>query len=166
MPWYSMTAIYHWEATGSTLPKFERRTTICSASDEQSAESKLMKEAEEYQNEHIKILDNYTTQEIDSPPSEEPIEVAHEMTIGVDPDSGAAIEPTDFIRRHWNVSRITSCDQFGFEHSWHNRDGATSACYNCDEVREGQLWKTSTNTESAEQDAADQPPARRELKSE
>lgn len=159
-----MTAIYHWEATGSTLPKFERRTTICSASDEQSAEAVLMKEAEEYQSEHIKILDNYLTQEIDSPPSEEPIEVAHEMTIGVDLDSGAVIEPSDFIRCHWNVSRITSCDKFGLEHSWHNRDGATSACYNCEEVREGQLWKSSTEAEPAEQGVADQRTARRESK--
>jgi len=103
-----MTAIYHWEATGTTLPKFERRTTICSAPDEQSAEAALLKEAEEYQSDHIKLLDDYTTQEINEPPGAEPVEVAYEMTIGVNPDSGSIIEPNEFIRRHWSVSKIKS----------------------------------------------------------
>lgn len=48
MPWYSMTAIYHWERMGCTLPKFERRTTICSAADETQATERLLAEAKEY----------------------------------------------------------------------------------------------------------------------
>ena len=142
MAWYSMTAIYHWEVTGTTLPKFERRTTICSAFDEQRAEVALMKEAEEYQSDHITLLDDYTIQEILGPPCAAPVEVAHEMIIGVDPDSGTAIKPDEFLRQQRKVSSIKSCDTLGREHSWYNKDGVSSACYNCDVVREGRLWET------------------------
>ena len=148
-----MTAIYHWEQMGSSLPKFERRTTVCSAPDEERAIERLLAEAKEYPtNEHIKFLGDYTIQEIDEPPSERPVEVAHEMTIGVDPDSGGIIEPERFLQQCWQRSRMESCDEAGFEHVWHNRDGETSACYNCEVVREGRMWETDTETKRAEQD--------------
>ena len=154
-----MTAIFHWEQMGSTLPKFERRTTICSAPDEARAVERLLAEAKDYPvSEHIKFLGDYFIQEIDEPPSDEPVEVAHEMSIGVDPISGKVIEPDEFLEHHWDRSRIESCDALGFEHVWHNRDGERSACYNCDEVREGRLWETDTESKVAEQGAVGDPP--------
>jgi hypothetical protein len=112
-----MTAIYHWERVGDTLPKYERRTTICSAADEEAATEALLCEAKEYPAyEHIVFLDDYCIEEIDEPSSDEPIEVASELTIGVDPASGATIEPDQFLEQYWCVSRIESCDALGFRH--------------------------------------------------
>lgn len=139
--WYSMTAVYHWEAEASRLPKFERRITICSGASEEEAEAALMKEAEEYQTDTIKLLDNYTTQKIDETPSMEPIEVAHEMGVGIDTNSGNPIAPGEFMS-HFNVSRIESCDLLGLDHCWFNQDGENSGCCNCKEVRQGRLWET------------------------
>lgn len=141
MTWYSMTAIFYWEAQGKTLPKFERRTTICSASDVMRAEEILLAEAESYQNDHIKFLNEYEIQEIDETLGESPVEIAASITIALNSDSGKIIEPQEFVQQFLNGSRITSCDTFGIEHSWYNRDGASSACYNCNELRDGCLWK-------------------------
>ena len=167
MPWYSMTAIYHWERIGDTLPKYERRTTICSAAGEVAATEALLREAKEYPtDEHIVFLDDYCIEEIDEPPSAEPIQVAHELTIGVDPTSGATIEPDQFLEQYWCVSRIESCDAFGFQHFWHNIDNLTSGCYNCKIVREGRLWEQSSEiNEEAEQGVAPQSATRSESNS-
>jgi hypothetical protein len=138
-----MTAIYHWEHMGCTLPKFERRTTICSASDVEQATERLLMEAKAYgAGQNIKFLGDYLIQKIDDPLGEEPVEVAHELTIGVDPESGAIIEPHEFLQQYWDRSQIESCDVLGFQHVWYNRDDVNSACYNCEVVREGRLWET------------------------
>jgi hypothetical protein len=155
MPWYSMTAIFHWKPIGETLPKFERRVTICSAADEEAATEALLREAKEYPtSEHIVFLDAYCVEEIDERPGRVPIEVAHELTIGVDLKTGATIEPDEFLDHYWCASRIESCDTFGFQHVWHNIDNLTSGCYNCKVVREGRLWEQEPEAkEEAEQNA-------------
>ena len=138
-----MTAVYHWRAEGASLSKFERRTTLCSALNEENAEALLLEEAESYETSLIKMLDDYVIRQIDGRPGSEPVEVASEIELGVELDSGQEITPDDFIRKHWNVSRIKSCDSIGVEHSWYNKDGATSACYNCEQVREGSFREDS-----------------------
>ena len=155
MPWFSMTAIYHWERIGDTLPKYERRVTICSAADEEAAKEALLREAKEYPaSEHIVFLGDYCIEETDEPPSGVPIEIAHELTIGVNLTTGATIDPDQFLEQHWCASRIESCETFGFHHVWHNIDNLTSGFYNCKVVREGRLWEQSQETnEEAEQDA-------------
>ena len=157
-----MTAIFHWERIGDTLPKFERRVTICSATDEETATEALLREAKAYPtSEHIVFLGDYFIVEIDEPPSEEPIEVAHELTIGVDITTGAIIDPDQFLEQHWCASRIESCDTLGFQHVWHNIDNLTSGCYNCKVVREGQLWRQGPDPkEEAEQASTGQPATR------
>jgi hypothetical protein len=162
MPWYSMTAIFHWECIGETLPKFERRVTICCAADEEAATEALLREAKEYPtSENIVFLDDYCIEEIDERPSRVPIEVAHELTIGVDLTTGAIIDPGQFLEQHWCASRIESCDTLGFQHVWHNIDNLTSGCYNCKVVREGQLWKRAPDPkEEAEQASTGQPATR------
>jgi|GEM_PF-2795148 len=150
-----MTAIFHWERIGDTLPKFERRVTICSAADEETATDALLREAEEYPtSEHIVFLGEYCIEEIDEPPSGVPIEVAHELTIGVDPKTGATIEPHQFLDQYWYASRIESCDTFGFQHVWHNIDNLTSGCYNCKVVREGRLWEQDPEAKEEPEQAA------------
>lgn len=147
MPWYSMTSIYHWERDGDTLPRYERRVTLCSAADEESATEALLREAKEYpDSERVVFLGDYRIEELDEPPSEKPIEVAHELTIGVDLTSGSTIEPNQFMDQYRCASRIESCDTFGFHHVWHNIDNQTSGCYNCKVVREGRMWEQETES--------------------
>jgi hypothetical protein len=145
MPWYSMTAIFHWERMGNTLPKFERRVTICLAADQEAATETLLREAREYPTtDHIVFLGDYSIEELDDRPSKVPIEVAHELTIGVDLTTVVIIDPDQFLAQHWCASRIESCDTLGFQHVWYNIDNLTSGCYNCKVVREGRLWEHGT----------------------
>lgn len=140
-----MTAIFHWERMGNTLPKFERRVTICLAADQEAATETLLREAREYPTtDHIVFLGDYSIEELDDRPSKVPIEVAHELTIGVDLTTGVTIDPDQFLAQHWCASRIESCDTLGFQHVWYNIDNLTSGCYNCKVVREGRLWEHGT----------------------
>jgi hypothetical protein len=137
-----MTTIYHWKQIGDKLPKYERRVTICSAVDEKSAKKALLREAKNYSDSnHTVFLDHYYIEEIDEEPSIHPIEITHELTIGVDLKSGTIIEPDKFLEQHWHVSKIDSCHTFGFKHAWYNIDHTTSGCYNCKQVTKGQLWQ-------------------------
>ena len=36
------------------------------------------------------------------------------------------------------------CEAAGAEHDWYNRDHKSSGCYHCKVVRDGQLWKRSS----------------------
>lgn len=147
--WYSMTALYHWMQCGNALPKFERRITICSAVDLVAATKILLRTAQEYaSDEHIVFLGEYDVQEVDDSPSEEPTEVAYEMTIGVDIKTGQLIDPEQFIEQHWTAGKLDSCDRLGFNHAWHNIDNLTSGCYNCQIEREGQLWTDESEIEA------------------
>jgi hypothetical protein len=137
-----MTAIFHWERVGDKLPKFERRVTICSAADKKAATKTLLREARAYpSSEDMIFLSDYIIEEFDGPPGKAPIEVASELTIGVDPKTGTIIKPDQFLEEHWDVRKLESCDTLGFQHVWCNKDGLTSGCYNCGVVREGRLWE-------------------------
>ena len=147
-----MSAVYLWKEGGKGIRKYERRTTICSAHDEQAARERLLEEARVYSVDGIEFLGEYLIQEIDDPPGDEPVEVAHEMTLGIDPSSGQTIDPDEFLRTKWDCARIENCESLGIEHSWYNQDGKRSACHNCEVVREGQLWPGADSTiEEAEQ---------------
>ena len=155
MPWFSMTATYLWREGDVNIRKYERRITICSAPDEETATENLLREAKEYPLEGIELLDDFYIQEIDTPPCTEPVEVAHEMSLGIDPVSGKVIEPDEFQRTQFGCSRIEDCDTLGIEHSWYNHDGEQSACHNCKIIRKGRLWpKLNPTKQKAEQDGA------------
>jgi len=38
------------------------------------------------------------------------------------------------------------CEAVGANHHWYNRDNTSSACYHCEVVRPGQLWKRARST--------------------
>lgn len=38
-------------------------------------------------------------------------------------------------------SKGKDCEAAGGEHDWYNQDGRHSACYHCNVIREGSLWK-------------------------
>ena len=138
-----MTAVYLWREGRSCIRKYERRITICRATDELEATERLLREAKQYPIDVIEFLDDYKIQEIDAPPSDKPIEVAHEMSLGINPKSGRPIPPEVFLSKIWECSRIRDCEALGIDHSWYNHDGERSACHNCEVIREGKLWRTS-----------------------
>jgi len=39
------------------------------------------------------------------------------------------------------AKKAVDCGQVDAEHHWYNQDNEYSACYHCDIVRQGQLWK-------------------------
>lgn len=135
-----MTAVFLWREAGDGIRKFERRTTICSAPDEKTATERLLREAKDYASDGIEFLGEYLIQEMNFPPGDQPEEVAHEMSLGIDPSSGELIDPEVFLNTKWDCDRIENCEGLGIVHSWYNKDGKRSACHNCNVVREGQLW--------------------------
>lgn len=146
MPWYTMTAIYLWNEEENSIRKYERRTTICKASDKEDATERLLRESKDYPIDGIEFLGEYCIQEIDDPMGDEPVEVAHEMSLGMDPITGQTITPDEFLRTKWGCARIEDCEIFGIKHSWYNYDGERSSCYNCRVIRVGRLWQNSEPT--------------------
>jgi hypothetical protein len=51
------------------------------------------------------------------------------------------LSPKKYVEKYWNDGKPDSCDEKGWAHVWYNKDNKTSGCYNCNEVRKGQLWK-------------------------
>jgi hypothetical protein len=41
----------------------------------------------------------------------------------------------------WLFDKGRDCEAAGGEHHWYNTDDKHSACYYCQVIREGQLWK-------------------------
>jgi hypothetical protein len=39
------------------------------------------------------------------------------------------------------AAKGADCEAVGASHDWYNRDNVTSACYHCEVVRAGQLWR-------------------------
>jgi hypothetical protein len=66
---------------------------------------------------------------------DEVVEVATTMRI-----SQMAVKT--YVEQYWSDLRPPSCDNVGWKHVWYNRDGKTSRCYNCMEVRDGRLWES------------------------
>ena len=40
------------------------------------------------------------------------------------------------------AAKAKDCEAAGGHHEWYNQDDENSACYHCEVVRAGQLWKT------------------------
>ena len=53
----------------------------------------------------------------------------------------SGLSPEKYIEKYWDDGRPRSCDDKGWTHAWYNLDGKSSACFNCREVRRGQLWR-------------------------
>jgi hypothetical protein len=41
----------------------------------------------------------------------------------------------------WWLPKGKDCEERGAEHHWYNKDDENSACYHCNVIRPGQLWK-------------------------
>ncbi len=145
MKWFSMTAVYYWKSSPPKQRRYERRVTLCSAKNAKKAEAKLLKEAKSYTKalDGVVFLDAYFSGKLGDPPGKTPVEIDYELTLAVDPKSGKALKPKQFLCEHWAYDRVKNCEDFGFKHAWYNKDDVNSGCHNCRIIRKGQLWKNT-----------------------
>lgn len=144
MKWYGAIGLFrHVRRDKRFVPRYEERIILLSARNRVSAERKVMREFQAYTSDEVSFLNQYEVYELRaSPSSRTPLEVAWLMRT-------TKIKPREYVRTLWSDLRPKSCDDVGWKHCWHNRDGKTSACYNCLEVRPGQLWKDQKDRTNA-----------------
>lgn len=139
--WFSMTAVFLWKEDAGKIARYEKRVTICAAEAREAAEAALLKEAKEYAVGNIRFQRIYQIEEIDRPSLREVVEVAHELIIAFQPDSGTPISRSEFRRQFWETDRLEDCESLGFRHAWHKVGSNRSGCYNCRVTRRGRLWE-------------------------
>ena len=60
-----------------------------------------------------------------------------------------ARQATQTATEHWRrflinmgiASKGRDCEAVGANHHWYNSDNVSSACYHCEVIRPGQLWR-------------------------
>lgn len=114
------------------VTQFEERVVMTEATNYEEAEEKILAEFEEYATEGTIFLNEYEIFEIDD--EQLVTEVASSMKVFKGTDE-------EYLERYYYDQRPISCDEVGWKHAWYNIDGKRSGCYNCQEVREGRLWK-------------------------
>jgi len=129
--WFSMTALFFWKENAGRLPRYEKRVTICAAENAEAATEMLLAEAKAYAVSPIRFMGTFEIQEMDPPSRRHPVEVAHELTLAVDPAGGERIKPAEFRRKFRAADRLDNCEDAGLAHAWHNIDGQWSGCSNC-----------------------------------
>jgi hypothetical protein len=114
------------------IPQFEERVVMTEAASYEEAKVKILAEFKEYAGEGTIFLNEYEITEIDD--EKQVIEVASSMKVFKGTDE-------EYLERYYYDQRPISCDNEGWKHAWYNLDNQRSGCYNCQEVREGRLWK-------------------------
>jgi len=129
---YSGSGIFkHVYDDPSRIAKFEERVVITEAPSESEAEKQILTEFKEYAQDGIVFVGEFTINEIIE--SELVTEVASTMRIFQGTDE-------EYLEQHWYDLQPESCDDKGWNHVWYNKGNEKSACYNCQEVRNGALW--------------------------
>ena len=134
---YSGTGIFkHCFDTPNKITQFEERIVVTNASSEKEAETIILAEFKDYAVENVAFLDTYEINEITEDNDSTVIEVASSMRVFTGTDQ-------EYLEIYWDDQKPTSCEVKGWKHAWYNRGNGKSACYNCQEVREGELWKNA-----------------------
>ena len=129
---YSGSGIFkHVYDDPNRIAKFEERVVITEAPSESEAEKQILTEFKEYAQDGIVFVGEFTINEIIE--SELITEVASTMRIFQGTDE-------EYLEQHWYDLQPESCDDKGWNHVWYNKGNGKSACYNCQEVRNGALW--------------------------
>ena len=118
------------------ITKYEERVVVTEASSKEEAEKIFLSEFKKYATDGIKFLNEYEINEI----YEENDSLVTEVACSMKPFEGTAEQ---YLNRYWYDQKPLSCDDVGWKHVWHNQGGGISACYNCQEEREGELWKNA-----------------------
>ena len=117
------------------ITKFEERIVMTDAASKEEAERLILAEFEEYATEGVKFLRVYEVEEMY--PEENPvIEIANSMKVFDGTDE-------EYIEKYWDDQKPLSCETVGWHHVWFNRGGGKSGCYNCQEERDGELYKNA-----------------------
>ena len=99
----------------------------------EEAEKLILDEFNEYAIDGVEFLDIYEINEMYQ--SEGPVlEIASAMKVFTGTEE-------EYIEKYWSDQKLLSCKAQGWQHVWFNKGGGKSACYNCQEVRDGELWK-------------------------
>ena len=124
---------------------------LLSARNLKSAERKVLRDFSAYTSDEVSFLNQYEVFQLNGEPSSKAtLEVAWLMRT-------TTAKPREYVRTLWGDMRPKSCDDVGWTHCWHNRDGNTSACYNCLEIRLGQLWNDNKDRTGASNATARKP---------
>lgn len=134
MPWYSSIGLFKHKFKRNVITKYEERTVIVRAKSAKIAERKILAEFKEYCKDlRIEFLKLHTFEELCWAPGSKPVEVSSLMRT-------TDLSSRSYIDKYWVDLKPNSCTKVGWKHVWHNNDGKTSACYNCQKFVKGQLW--------------------------
>ena len=118
------------------VTKYEERVVLAEAPSPEEAEEIFLSEFRKYATDGIEFLNEYEINEI----YEEKDSLVTEVACSMKSFEGTTEQ---YLKRHWYDQKPLSCDDVGWKHVWHNHGGGISACYNCQEKREGELWKNA-----------------------
>ena len=134
---YSCIGVFkHTYDNPDIVTKYEERVVVTEAETAEEAEKLFLTEFREYAVDGIEFLNEYEINEI----FEEKDSPVTEVACSMKTYTGT---PEQYISRFWYDQKPVSCDDMGWNHVWHNRGGGFSVCYNCQEEREGELWKNA-----------------------
>lgn len=117
------------------VTQFEERVVVTDASSQGAAETIILAEFEKYATNGVKFLNVYVIEEM-YPEEGQIVEIASSMKVFTGTDE-------EYIEKYWDDQRPESCDDVGWNHVWFNRGEGKSCCYNCQEERDGELWKNA-----------------------
>lgn len=137
MKWYGAIGLFrHVSSNPDRITMYEERVVIVSAKGEAEAIAKILNDFKQYGSgeDGCEFLDQYEIRETYDPPGSEVTDVACNTRI-------TNIAPEEYIKKYWGDLRPASCGDAGWRHVWYNAGHGKSSCYNCQETRDGQLWK-------------------------
>ena len=115
------------------ITQFEERIVVADASSLEEAERIILAEFEEYATAGVEFLDLYEINEVF-----EEGNLVTEISSTIKIFTGTDEE---YLEKYWNDQKPLSCESVGWQHVWFNRGNGKSGCYNCQEERDGELWK-------------------------
>jgi hypothetical protein len=113
------------------IPKFEERVVVTEASSESEAEKQVLSEFKEYAQNGIEFVGEFSISEIIE--DELVTEVTSTMRIFQGTDE-------EYLEQYWYDLQPSTCGDNKWKHVWYNKGAGKSACYNCQEIRDGALW--------------------------
>ena len=139
LDWYNAKGLFkHVNDDKDMKDKYEETVFVLKAGSEDDAMERAIKLFNGYADEDIGIMftGHYEICRLFEP-VKNGSEVYWSMRI-------SRLSPKKYVERYWNEGRPDSCDEKGWTHVWYNKDNKNSGCFNCNEVRKGQLWKKAS----------------------
>jgi hypothetical protein len=131
--WYSAQCIFrHADKVHGPKQMYEERIVVLRAESMEAAIARAEKEAEEY----CRDLDGcryINVFAIDDDGIGDGSEIFSSM-------QRSELIPKEYLDLHY-PDEPENCEAVGDIHRWHNLDDKRSACYHCQVIQEGQLWK-------------------------